>query len=473
DGRGPASSVLPGYRGAGALLRAITGGEGGAFALRPAPEDEAAAIVEAVAACLATGRRALVLVPEADPVPWTAVALRDAFGDRVVTFVGGDRRERYRTWLRIARGGADVVVATRPGVFAPVPELGLVAVSRESHPALREDRAPYFHARDVALARAERAGAVAVLSALCSSAEVAAMELPTVEPSERRWPPVEVVRPATEGRAPRLVQALRTSRRAFLFSPVPGYGVARVCRTCGRPAACATCAGVLRQEAGRVGCVVCGAEGRCAACGGSSFGVRRGGEERVEEWAARAARVPVRRVDRPALPRDGEVLVGGPDDVRDLGVGDLDLVAVLDADRAGRRPGVTARERALAVWMEAVGWARPRGRAIVQASEPGDPAVQALVRGKADRFHAQERRRRADAGFPVGTPVFRVVGRAGLGDELASLEPPTLLVADGGAGMPTVCLVAIEAPNVPSFGRRMRELATRGIVERVEAEPHL
>ena len=470
--RGIASSVLPGYRGAGALLRAIAGREHAAFALRPAPEDEAAVIVDSVAACLVAGRRALVLVPEADPIPSTAIALQRAFGDGVVLFVGGDRRERYRTWLRIGRGDAGVVVATRPGVFAPVPNLGLVAVSRESHPALREDRAPYFHAREVALARARRAGAVAILSALCPSAEVAAASYPIVEPPDRRWPPVEIVRPGPEGRAPRLVQALRTTRRGFVFSPLPGYGVARVCRSCGRPAACAVCRGALRQMAGRIACVVCGADGACAVCGARSFGVRRGGEERVEEWAARAAPVPVRRMDRPALPTDAEILVGGPDDVRDLGTGNLELVAILDADRAARRPGVAARERALAVWMEAVGWARPHGRAIVQASDPSDTAVQALVRGRTDRFHEQERRRRADAGFPVGTPVFRVVGDERLTAALEGIDPVSLLVAGAGAGAPTVCLVAVALDRVPAFARVVRELAAEGVVERVEADPH-
>jgi primosomal protein N' (replication factor Y) len=471
--RGPAGSVLPGYRGAGALLRAIGGRDHAAFALRPAPEDEAAVIVDAVSACLATGRRALVLVPEADPMPSTATALLYAFGDRVVVFVGGDQRERYRTWLRIARGEADVVVATRPGVFAPIPELGLVAVCRESHPAFREDRAPYFHAREVAMARARRSGAVAVLSALCPSAEVAASHLPVVEPPDRRWPPVEVVRPGSEGRAPRLVQALRDTRRGFLFSPLPGYGIARVCKTCGQPAACSVCGGALRQASGRVGCVVCGADGLCAVCGGTSFGVRRGGEERVEEWAARAASVPVRRSDRPALPADAEILVGGPDDVRDLGVGNLDLVAILDADRAARRPGIAARERALAVWMEAVGWARPRGRAIVQASDPADAAVQALVRGKTDRFHEQERQRRADAGFPVGVPVFRLAGDERLVPAVEELHPVSLLVAGGAPAAPTVCLVAVAPERVPAFGGVVRELAAGGVVERVEADPHL
>jgi primosomal protein N' (replication factor Y) len=471
-GRGPASSVLPGYRGAGALLGAIAERRSGAFALRPAPEDEAAAIVECVAACLATGRRALVLVPEADPVPWTVTALTDAFGDRVVVFVGGERRERYRTWLSIQQGDGDVIVATRPGAFAPVPELGLIAVSRESHPAFREDRAPYHHARDVALARARLGGAVAVVAALCPSAEVAASGIPTVEPQNRRWPAVEVVKPAAEGRAPRLVRALGETRRGFLFSPLPGYGVARVCRTCGEPAACAACGGLLRQEAGRVACVVCGAAGACAVCGGTSFGVRRGGQERVEEWASRAAPVPVRRVDRPRLPRDSEILVGGPDDVRDLGVGGLDLVAVLDVDRAARRPGISARERALATWMEAVGWARPHGRAIVQASDPSDAAVQALVRGRADRFHERERARRADAGFPVGAAVFRVRGDDRLAEQLAARDPITLLVA-GGAGAPTVCLLAVAADRVEAFGRAIRDLAVEGVVDRVEADPHL
>jgi primosomal protein N' len=180
----------------------------------------------------------------------------------------------------------------------------------------------------------------------------------------------------------------------------------------------------------------------------------------------------VRRVDRPRLPGASEVLVGGPDDVRDLGVGGLDLVAVLDVDRAARRPGISARERALATWMEAVGWARPHGRAIVQASDPSDAAVQALVRGRADRFHERERARRADAGFPVGAAVFRVRGDDRLAEQLAARDPITLLVA-GGAGAPTVCLLAVAADRVEAFGRAIRDLAVEGVVDRVEADPHL
>lgn len=467
------ASVLADYRGGPDLLDSIATGSA-ASVLRPAPEDEQALAVEAVAACLRGGRRAIVVVPEAVPIPATAAALADAVGERAALFLGGSKRARYRMWLDIARGRYEVVIGTRPAVFAPVDPLGLVYVARESHPAHREDRAPYYHVRDVALERARLEGSTCVLAAACPSAETAVLGLPIVEPARRRWPPVEVVRPGPEGRAPRLVRALGETRRGFVFSPLPGYGVAQVCRSCGEPAACASCGGLLRAAEGRVTCVVCGATGRCRHCGSTSFGLRRGGAERVEEWAARVAPVPVRRLgeDEPArLPDGEEILIGGPDDVRDLGIGDLDLVAVLDADLAERRPGLSASERSLATWMEAVGWARPRGRAIVQASSPADPLVQALVRGNPDRFHAQEIRRRDEAGLPVGAAVFRITGDAKLEAELAVIEPRTLLVSSSEGR--TVCLLALDTGRVDALGSRLRELAADGTVDRVEAEPHL
>ncbi len=469
------ASVLDTYQKGSDLLRAIDRGEPGAFLLRPAPEDEVVAIVEAVARCLAAERTALVIVPEAEPVPATAAALSAAFGSRVAVFLGGSPRLRYRLWLSIQRGEHDVVVGTRPAVFAPISNLGLIAVSRESHPAHREDRAPYYHVRDVALARAHLTGAVGLLSAICPSSDAAALALQEVAPPGRRWPPVEVVKPGPEGRAPRLVRALGVVRRGFVYAPVPGAGIAAVCRACGQPAACAVCGGGLRSEEGIIACLVCEAPGRCANCGAQDFGLRAGGAERVEGWAGRAASVPVHRLrngEDPRLPSEGEIIVGGPDDVRDLGPGGLDLVAILDADLAERRPGLAARERALTTWMEAIGWARPFGRVIVQATRANDPAVQAMVRGNPDRFHLDESVRRREAGFPVGAPVFRVAGTAELPERLRGIVAPITFLVSALAER-TVCLLALQPGQVPAFGRGVRELAVAGVVERVEAEPHL
>ena len=465
--------LFSGYRNGASLSSAVSSGSQ-AFVVRPAPEDEVGLAVETVRLCLDGGRRAIVLVPEASPLPATAAAVVEAFGERVGMYVGGDRRARYRTWLEILGGRYDVVVGTRPAVFAPVTGLGQILVSRESHPAHREDRAPYYHVRDVALQRARLSRAVCLLSALCPSSEASALGVTTVAPSTRRWPPVEVVRAGPEGRAPRLVRALKETHRGFILAPLPGYGIAQVCRSCGRPAACAACGGLLRSEEGAVRCVVCEAPGRCAHCGASDFGIRRGGAERVEEWASAIAPGPVRRIPprgRARLPKPREILVGGPESVRDLGTGDLELVAILDADLAERRPGLAARERALSTWMEAVAWARPSGRAIVQADRPNDPAVQALVRGNPDRFFVEESGRRSAAGFPVGAAVFRIAGTADLEATLEALEPTTLLTTS--AGGQTVCLLALEPDRVAELGRAVRALAARDVVTRVEAEPHL
>ncbi|MEX0992104.1 MAG: hypothetical protein WD004_07515, partial [Actinomycetota bacterium] len=460
-----ARSVLEDYRGGRRLLETIASGEGASI-VRPSPAQEVSVAVEAVGACLAGGRRAIVLVPEAAPVPATARALAETFAGRCLQYLGGSKRDRYRMWLDVLAGRYEVVVGTRPAVFAPLQDVGLIWVARESHAAHREDRSPYYHVRDVALARAALSGAVAVMASLCPSSEAVATGAPEVTPQRRSWPPVEVVKPGSEGRAPRLVSALKQTRGAFLFEPLRGYGVAQICRSCGEAAGCSVCGGILRMEGGRVGCAVCGAAGTCAKCGATDFGVRRGGAERVEEWVRGIVSLPVRAGE----PASGSVAVGGADAVRDLGPVGLDLVGILEADLVVRRPGIGATERGLAVWMEAAAWAA-EGRVIVQTNHANDPSVQALVGGNPSRFYRAEFSRRTEAGFPPGAPVFRVTGGPELPDELQALAPIGLLVSSPESE--TICLVTIGRDDVRAFGERIRELAREGIVTRVEAEPHL
>jgi primosomal protein N' (replication factor Y) len=477
-GAGPRSRTAPahlaGYRNGAELLHAIGGRGGGTFVVRPGPNDEAAVAVECVAGALAAARTAIVLVPESDPLPATAAAIRDAFGDDVGLFVGGDKRTRYRMWLDIADGRYRVVVGTRPAVFAPLSNLGLVYVHREGHALHREERSPYYHVRDVARERARIEGAVCILAGFCPSLETTTIiERTQVDPPGRPWAPVEVVKPGPEGRSPRLVRALTEARGAFLYEPLPGYGIARVCRACGEAAACASCRGAIRVQAGQARCTVCEARGRCASCGASDFGVARGGAERVHEWAQGVTSRPVRHAGdgSPPPPNADEILVGGQEVLKDVGSPGLELVGILRADASLRRPGLSSRERAVNAWFEAAAWARPDGRVIVQTTSPNDTAIQALVMARPDRFHRSEASRRAEAGFPAGAPVFRIAGTGDLESELAAVPHRTLLgTGDEGA---TVCLLALDPSDLPAFGRAVRALAERGIVTRVEAEPHL
>jgi hypothetical protein len=97
--------------------------------------------------------------------------------------------------------------------------------------------------------------------------------------------------------------------------------------------------------------------------------------------------------------------------------------------------------------------------------------VQALVAGRPERFRRAERARRADAGFPVGAPVFRVSGTREIEAALEALEPVTLLTTS--REDQTVCLLVLEPDGVGAFGRAARALAVEETLTRVEAEPHL
>ena len=475
-------AVLRAYHGGESVLDASAGGQG-AFLFRPLPDHEAGACVEAVAACVRAGRDAVVVVPEAEPLPETARQVADAFGDTALVHVGGSERARYRAWLDVLAGRYRVVIGTRPAVFAPLPNLGLVWVNREAHPAHHEDRAPYHHVREVAMARARLRRGAAVLAAHCPSAAAVAAadrgELAVVRAprsAERAAAPlVETIRPERQEVGSRLGAALRRADGAFLLVSRRGYGVARVCRTCGAPARCAVCGGSITVAEGVARCVVCASPGACAVCGGRRFGVDPRGTEHVEEQAARLTGGAVARVDEgdEALPPGaGRVVVGTAAAVKDFGPLRVGLVAVLDADRARRRPGLAATEQTLATWMEAAVWAGPKGaggRVIVQTEEPADASVQALVRWDPWHFHRREAERRAEAGFPPGYPVFRLRGGAELAEAVAEIEPAHLLSTS--LGDETVCLVTMRPDAVSAFRDWVRR--NEGLVTRVEAEPQL
>src|SRR5207247_6819111 len=135
----------------------------------------------------------------------------------------------------------------------------------------------------------------------------------------------------------------------------------------------------------------------------------------------------------------------------DVGPLALDLVAILDPDRALSRPGMRAGEQSLATWMEAAAWAAPRpsgGRVLVQTRRAGHPAIQALVRWEPVPFLRTEAARRREAGFPPGHAVFRVAGRGRLEKALGGAGA-SIVVATGGEDS-VLCLVTVAPASVPA-----------------------
>jgi primosomal protein N' (replication factor Y) len=458
---------------------------GGVTWFRPLPNEEASSCVDAAVTCVAGGRRVILLVPEAEPLPFTARAVLEACGDDAVAFVGGEPRARYRAWLRIASGGARVVVATRPGVFAPVRELGLIWISREVHPGHREERSPSYHVREIAAARARMEGAACVLASLSPSVETAwgvrsgAIEARRAPRAVERVaaPLIETAKPEVEDRSHRLGGLVRAATSGALISTRTGYGVARVCRACGTPAACQFCRGVVVLERGLAVCRTCGAPARCARCGAVAFGIERGGTERIRQWARGLAHVPVEAgapESEGAPPGPGRLVVGTAAMVEDVGPLSLDLVALLDPDRALARSDLHASEQALAVWMEASAWAGPKtggGRVLAQTREPASGLIQALVRWEPLPALTAIGDERARAGFPPGDPTFRIEGPHGVTLEPGLRRCGATTVLETAAPTGTVCLVAVPPGGLAAFRAGVLDLVGSGAVTRVEAEP--
>ncbi|PYQ69632.1 MAG: primosomal protein N', partial [Acidobacteria bacterium] len=118
------------------------------------------------------GRRTLMLVPEIALTPAVAALFRDTFGERVaIQHSGLSDGERHDQWQRIRRGDIDVVVGTRSAVFAPLAPVGLIVVDEEHDGSYKQEEAPRYNGRDVAIVRAQHAGALVVLGSATPSME--------------------------------------------------------------------------------------------------------------------------------------------------------------------------------------------------------------------------------------------------------------------------------------------------------------
>ncbi|MFI5379913.1 MAG: primosomal protein N' [Tepidisphaerales bacterium] len=117
------------------------------------------------------GKRAIVMVPEIALTPQTVERFTARFPRVAVLHSGLAAGARHRFWRQIASGQADVVVGARSAVFAPVPNLGIIIVDEEHESSYKQDTAPRYHGRDIAIKRAQIERAPIVLGSATPSLE--------------------------------------------------------------------------------------------------------------------------------------------------------------------------------------------------------------------------------------------------------------------------------------------------------------
>jgi primosomal protein N' (replication factor Y) len=330
-------------------------------------------------------------------------------------------------------GRAGIVVGARSAVWAPVARLGIVVVDEEHEPSYKQEDRLRYHARDLALVRAQKAAAVAVLGSATPSLEslrraqegkLRLLRLPERVES-RPLPELRVVkrRISDELLTPELEAALRETldrgEQAILFLNRRGHTRTLLCASCGAAVGCPNCSVALvlhRAGKERLRCHLCGHDEAlrraCAGCGGESLAPFGGGTEKVEEQLeALLPRARVERLDRDAAGGPGQaaavlarfarreidVLVGTQMVAKGHDFPGVTLVGVLDADGPLHLPDFRAAERCVQLLTQVSGRAGrglAPGRVLVQAFRPGAVSLDY------EAFAAAELLRREALRFP-------------------------------------------------------------------------
>ena len=436
------------------FLRALAAGRAPRAVWQALPgEDWPARFAEAAAATVAGGRGVVAVVADARDLDRLDQALRAALGsDRHVALSAAlGPAERYRRFLRASRGTVAVVAGNRAAALAPVPALGLVAIWDDGDDLHAEPRAPYPHAREVLLTRAQLAGAGALVAGYSRTAEAqqlvetgwARALVADRATTRRRWPRVVPVGDERQlaadpaAAAARLPSVAWRAARAALAAGAPvlvqvprrGYVPAVACARCRAPTRCPGCGGPLQLPSARAaaGCRWCGrtvAGWRCADCGGTTLRASVVGAARTAEELGRAfPDVPVRSSGGDAvLPRvpAGPALVVATPGAEPLVAGGYGAVLLLDTWALLTRADLRAGEETLRRWSAAAALARPasQGGTVVVVADGALPTVQALVRGDPAGYAERELAERRALRFP---PAVRVATLTGPPEAVAEL----------------------------------------------------
>ena len=407
--------------------------------------------LEAVAACLAAGRQALVLLPEIALTAEFLARVEARFGARPAEWHSGvTMTERRRCWRMLGEGAAQLVVGARSALFLPFRDLGLIVVDEEHDSSYKQEDGVLYNARDMAVLRASVEGAQVVLASATPSLESWAnaeagkydrLELharfgPAVMPKMAAIDMREAALPGNRWISDTLAGEVRAriaaGEQSLLFLNRRGYAPVTICRACGHQIGCDHCDArmVEHRFLKRLVCHQCGATkpipAECPSCKVAGRlapvgpGVERLGEEVVALFPE--ARVAVLSSDlfgsARALKARIESIAAGEADIvigtqlvaKGHNFPLLTLVGVIDADLGLQGSDLRAAERTFQLMRQVAGRAgraeRP-GVALLQTYQPEHPVIRAILSGEEEAFWRAEAAERRAAGVP---PYGRMAG---------------------------------------------------------------
>ena len=413
--------------------------------------------LQAIAHALGQGQGAIVLVPEISLTPQTVERFKARFSQGpqqtlvAVLHSHLSAGERHDEWHKIRQGRARIVIGARSAVFAPVERLGLVIVDEEHEHSYKQEEAPRYNARDLAVVRGQQEGAAVVLGSATPSMEsyhnvqrkkYALLSL-TERVDQKNMPLVRVIDMRSAARkekgisifSPQLreaiLQRLEKNEQVMLFLNRRGWSSSLQCPDCGYVAECPNCSVSLtyHRAAQQLMCHSCGhieaAPTKCPeqSCGNAAIRFAGLGTEKVEAALAKGfPMAKVKRMDSDTLKRKEDyrrilgdfrtgkidILLGTQMIAKGLHFPNVTLVGIINADLSLHIPDFRAGERTFQLLTQVAGRAGRgdvEGEVYVQSFTPFHPSIQYARRHDFIGFYEQEIEFRQELRYP---PVSRV-----------------------------------------------------------------
>ena len=398
---------------------------------------------------LEQGKSVMILVPEIALTPQMMARFTAYFGRKVALLHSGLRlTERWDQYKRIRRGEATVVLGTRSAVFAPLERLGLIILDEEQESSYESEKAPCYHARDIAKYRCVQEGARLVLGSATPTVETAYYARKgdyglcrlTERFNQRRLPQVilaDMRRELRDGNFSCISRPLRqelernlaAGEQSILFLNRRGSSRMLLCGECGYVPQCPRCSVPMTYHSAneRLMCHYCGHSeavvDRCSECGGLMKRVGSGTQKVEQELFDLFPKAKVLRMDadtvgasrgHEALLREFEeknipILLGTQMVAKGLDFENVTLVGVLDADLSLYAQNYHAAERTYSLLAQVVGRAgrgeRP-GRAVIQTYHPENEVIQAAAKQDYETFYQNELRMRSLRRYPPFADLF-------------------------------------------------------------------
>ena len=429
--------------------------------------------LQAAAHVMEQGEGVLILVPEISLTPQTVARFKSRFaqhpGAVAILHSALSDGERYDEWHAIHRGQARIAIGPRSALFAPVRNLGLIIVDEEHDSSYKQESAPRYHGRDLAVLRARMEGASIILGSATPSLEslhnVSTGKYNLVRMEKRadgqRLPLTRVLDMRTEAKDKRymgvLSERLRVAiedrlekkEQVILMLNRRGFARALQCPDCGYVVTCEHCALPLTYHLteNRLVCHICGyravAPCTCPECGSKAILLEGCGTQKVEQILMRCfPRARIQRVDADVTTRKNalrdilesfrthriDILLGTQMISKGLDFPRVTLVGVLNADLGLNVPDPRAAERTFQLLTQVAGRAgrgEVDGEVIIQTYSPQAAAIQFARRHDTDGFVENELGLREKFAFPPFTHMAVLTVRS-TQEDMASFAAETL-----------------------------------------------